>query len=60
VMYKVCVRFPDGRRLCAARQDAPRGELEINSITSHMVGRHVVTWYVAGEQVGTFAFRVHA
>jgi hypothetical protein len=60
VMYKVCVKFPDGRRLCAGRQDAPRGELKINSIRSHMVGRHVVTWYVAGQQVGTFAFRIHA
>src|SRR4051812_12616403 len=36
VMYKICVKFPDGRRLCAGRQDAPLGELKINSIRSHM------------------------
>jgi hypothetical protein len=60
VMYKICVKFPNGHRLCAGQQEATQGELKVNSITSHMVGRHVVTWYVAGKQVGAFAFRIHA
>jgi hypothetical protein len=60
VAYRICVKFPDGRRLCASRQHADRGEVAINKITSHMAGRHVVTWYVAGKQVGMFALRVHS
>ncbi len=56
VTYKVCVRFPDDRKLCATHQDAPQGELKINPITSHMVGRHTVTWFVAGDKVGTRRF----
>jgi hypothetical protein len=60
VTYKVCVKFPSGRKLCAPHQEAPQGELRVNSITSHMVGEHVVTWYVAGARVGTFTFRIHA
>jgi hypothetical protein len=59
VTYRVCVRFPDDRRLCASHQRARQGRLTVNSITSHMVGRHVVTWYVGGQQVGMFAFRIH-
>ncbi len=58
VMYKVCVKFPNDDRLCATRQDAPRRALKINSITSHMVGRHTVTWFVAGNKVGTRHFTI--
>lgn len=59
-VYKVCVKFPDGKRLCAPHQEAPEDELRVNSITSHQVGRHVVTWFVGGDQVGTWAFRITA
>ena len=58
--YRICVKFPNDRRLCASHQKAVRGELKINTITSHMVGRHLVTWYVGGKQVGSFSFRIHA
>jgi hypothetical protein len=60
VSYRVCVKFPNDRRLCASHQEASRGELKIKTITSHMVGPHVGTWYVGGKQVGMFAFRIHA
>jgi hypothetical protein len=60
VTYKVCVKFPSGRRLCAAHQEARRGEVRVNPITSHLVGAHVVTWFVAGARVGAFTFRIHA
>jgi hypothetical protein len=39
---------------------APWGELQVNSVWSHMVGRHTVAWFVAGEKVGAFTFRIHA
>ena len=60
VKFKVCVRFPNGKRLCAGHQDAPRGKLQINPITSHMVGEHTVTWFVAGQKVGTRHFTIHS
>src|SRR4051812_29275353 len=56
--YKICVKFPSGKRLCAGHQGAPEGKLQVNSITSHKVGQHVVTWYVAGKLVGTFKFKI--
>lgn len=60
VTYKVCVKFPSGKKLCASHQDAPQGKLQINSITSHKVGRHTVTWFVAGHKVGTRHFTIHS
>jgi hypothetical protein len=60
VTYRVCVKFPNHRKLCASHQQAGQGELKINTITSHMVGRHVVTWYVGGTQIGAYSFRIHA
>jgi hypothetical protein len=57
--YRVCVRFPDrGRRLCAGAQEAEQGRLRHVTISTTVLGRHVVTWYVAGEQIGRRAFRV--
>jgi curli biogenesis system outer membrane secretion channel CsgG len=60
VTYKVCVKFPSGKKLCASQQDAPQGKLLINSITSHKVGKHTVTWFVAGHKVGTDHFTIHS
>lgn len=60
VQYKVCVKFPNGKKLCASHQDAPRGKLRINPITSHAVGKHTVTWFVAGQKVGTRRFTIHS
>lgn len=58
VYYKVCVRFPDGRNLCANRQQAIKGVLYVNRITSNIPGRHSVSWFVEGKKVGLFVFKV--
>lgn len=58
VMYSVCVRFPSGKNLCAQAQEAEQGTLYVNKITSTIPGRHVVSWYVKGQKVGSWAFRV--
>jgi hypothetical protein len=62
VYYTVCVRFPSGKTLCANHQpqkEAPEeGTLYVNKITSTIPGKHVVTWFVEGKKVGSWAFRV--
>jgi hypothetical protein len=58
VAYTVCVKFPSGKNLCAQAQEATQGTLYVNKITSMIVGRHVVSWYVKGKKVGSWAFRV--
>ncbi len=58
VFYKICVRFPDGTRLCAHKQFAAAGALNVNRIYSHVAGSHKVTWYVKGKLVGTRYLRV--
>jgi hypothetical protein len=58
VFYKVCVRFPTGKHLCAPPEEATRGTLYVNKITSNIPGKHRVTWFVEGKQVGSFVFTV--
>jgi hypothetical protein len=58
VVYSICVKFPSGKNLCAQAQEAERGTLYVNKITSTIPGRHVVSWFVKGKKVGSFAFRV--
>jgi hypothetical protein len=58
VFYKVCVKFPNGRSLCASPQEAKQGTLYVNKITTNIPGKHKVTWFVKGKQVGSFSFRV--
>lgn len=60
VMYTVCVKFPSGKNLCAQAQEAVKGTLYVNKITSTIPGRHVVSWFVKGKKVGAFAFRVQS
>lgn len=60
VNYSVCVKFPSGKNLCAQAQEADQGTLYVNKITSTIPGKHRVTWFVEGKQVGAFAFRVKA
>jgi hypothetical protein len=60
VVYTVCVRFPSGKSLCAHAQKAKENILYVNKITSTIPGRHVVSWFVKGKKVGSFAFRVKA
>ncbi len=62
VYYSVCVKFPRGNTLCANKQpqkeEPKQGTLYVNSIQSTIPGRHVVSWYVQGKKVGSWAFRV--
>jgi hypothetical protein len=58
VIYTVCVKFPSGKNLCAKAQEATKGTLYVNKVTSTIPGRHVVSWFVKGKKVGSFAFRV--
>ncbi|HEX5984040.1 MAG TPA: hypothetical protein VFY69_07535 [Solirubrobacterales bacterium] len=58
VVYTVCVKFPSGKNLCAQAQEAEQGTLYVNKITSTIVGKHVVKWFVKGQKVGQWAFRV--
>jgi len=62
VFYKVCVKFPPGirpRLICTRRAQLAREDsLYYNRITSNAEGRHKVTWWVKGERVGVFFFRV--
>ena len=60
VAYTVCVKFPSGKNLCAKAQEAKEGTLYVNKVTSTIAGRHVVSWFVKGKKVGSFAFRVKA
>lgn len=58
VVYSVCVKFPSGKNLCAQAQEAEQGTLYVNKITSTIPGRHVVSWFVKGKKVGSWAFQV--
>jgi hypothetical protein len=58
VFYTVCVKFPTKKNLCAPKQEAKRGTLYVNKITSNIPGEHRVTWFVRGKRVGTYVFTV--
>jgi hypothetical protein len=58
VVYTVCVKFPSGKNLCAQAQEAEQGTLYVNKITSTIPGKHVVSWFVKGKKVGSWAFTV--
>jgi hypothetical protein len=58
VNYSVCVKFPTGKNICAKAQPATQGTLYVNKITSNILGKHEVIWFVEGKRVGSFAFRV--
>lgn len=58
VFYSVCVKFPTGKHLCAQKQEAIKGTLYVNKITSDIPGKHKVTWFVSGKRVGSYSFTV--
>lgn len=58
VEYDVCVEFPDTNFLCAEEQFAEAGVLYVNEITTEQVGEHFVWWFVEGEEVGAWDFRI--
>jgi hypothetical protein len=49
--YTVCVRFPSGRRRCAESQTAEANTLYVNPVTTRMLGRHTVTWWVGSVRI---------
>lgn len=59
VTYKVCVTFPQGKKLCANHQDAPKGKVAINTITSNKIGVHTINWFVGGNKVATRHLTIH-
>ncbi len=58
--YKVCVKFPGKKRLCASAQNARKGQKRIVTITTASTGTHKVAWYVEGKKVGSWNFQVTA
>lgn len=58
VFYTVCVKFPTKKNICAPKQEAERGKLYVNKITSNIPGKHRVSWFVQGKRVGIFVFTV--
>jgi hypothetical protein len=58
VFYTVCVKFPSGKNRCAPSQEALRGTLYVNEITSNIPGEHKVTWFVKGKRIGLYKFTV--
>ncbi len=58
VFYSVCVKFPGKKNLCRPKQEAKKGQLYVNKITSTIPGKHRVTWFVEGKKVGSFVFKV--
>lgn len=57
VTYKVCVKFPNGRTICAKRQQAEGGVLYVNKITGSMPGRYKVTWSAEGRTIVRYVNR---
>lgn len=60
VFYTVCVKFPNTKSLCKPKQEAVKGTLYVNKITSNIPGKHQVTWFVNGKRVGIYTFLVTA
>lgn len=58
VFYTVCVKFPTKKNLCAPKQEAEKGTLYVNKITTNIPGKHRVSWFVEGKRVGVFNFFV--
>ena len=58
VFYTVCVKFPTKKNLCAPKQEAVKGTLYVNKITTNIPGEHRVSWFVEGKRVGVFNFLV--
>lgn len=60
VEVEVCVDFPTAPILCTDPELAEAGILYVFSITSELEGEHLVTWYVEGEEVGSWIFRLES
>jgi hypothetical protein len=51
VQFKLCVAFPNGKRLCAEAQKAAAGKLKVNKVTSSVPGRHKLVWYLPDRKI---------
>jgi hypothetical protein len=59
VQYKLCAKFPNGQRLCAAAQNAPAGKLKVNKVTTDLLGRHKLVWHLPDRKIVRY-FRLTA
>jgi hypothetical protein len=59
VVYSVCVKFPTGKSICAASQEAAAETLYVNKITSNIVGPTTITWSVGSQPVGSWTFSLY-
>jgi hypothetical protein len=59
VEVEICVEFPTAEILCTEPEFAEAGVLYVLSITSELEGNHLVSWYVEGAEVGSWAFRLN-
>lgn len=57
VIYKVCVKFPTGRTICARKQRAEAGVLYVNKISGNIPGRHKVVWSSEGRTIVRYVYR---
>lgn len=59
IHYTVCVGFSQGGTTCKSGQPARKrgSRLYVNRIINPGTGRHKVTWFVKGRQVGRWFFR---
>lgn len=57
VTYKVCVKFPGGRTLCARKQPAEAGVLYVNKIAGNAPGRYKVAWSFEGRTIVRYVHR---
>jgi hypothetical protein len=58
VTYKVCVKFPDDKKLCASHQSADEGVKDAVTVTATTPGTLKATWSVAGEKVASWRMEV--
>jgi hypothetical protein len=58
VQFKLCVRFPNDRRICAEAQNVAAGKVKVNKVTSSILGRHKLVWYLPDDRKIVRYFRL--
>ncbi|HWM63883.1 MAG TPA: excalibur calcium-binding domain-containing protein [Solirubrobacterales bacterium] len=58
IEYTVCVVFPTARRLYAPHHAAIAGTLYVNKVTTAITGRHKVIWYLPGDRIVRYFWRL--
>jgi hypothetical protein len=54
--YEVCVEFPNGEEICLEELEVEAETLDVITIVSEEPGNHLVTWWVEGLEVDSWAF----